>query len=46
MKPILERFKKYNVKTLGITPTKLDETRDFVLVRDPDGTFIELIGPK
>ena len=46
MKPILERIKKYNVKTLGITPTKLDEARDFVLVRDPDGTFIELIGPK
>jgi len=46
MKPILERIKKYNVKTLGITPTKLDETRDFVLVRDPDGTFIEIIGPK
>ncbi|MDD2306341.1 MAG: VOC family protein [Prolixibacteraceae bacterium] len=46
MKPILERIKKYNVKTLGITPTKLDETRDFVLVRDPDGTFIEIIGPE
>ncbi len=46
MKPILERIKKYNVKALGITPTKLDETRDFVLVRDPDGTFIEIIGPK
>lgn len=46
MRPILERFKKYQVKTLGITPTKLDETRDFVLVQDPDGNFIELIGPK
>ena len=46
MKPILERIKKYSVKTLGTTPTKLDEARDFVLVRDPDGTFIELIGPK
>lgn len=46
MKPILERIKKYNVKTLGITPTKLDENRDFVLIQDPDGNFIELIGPK
>ena len=46
MKPVLERIKKYNVKTLGITPTKLDEARDFVLVQDPDGNFIELIGPK
>jgi len=46
MKPILDRIKKYNVKTLGITPTKLDETRDFVLLQDPDGNFIEIIGPK
>ena len=46
MRPILERIKKYKVKTLGITPTKLDETRDFVLLQDPDGNFIEMIGPK
>lgn len=46
MKPILERIKKYNIKTLGITPTKLDENRDFVLIQDPDGNFIEMIGPK
>jgi len=46
MKPILERIQKHGVKTLGITPTKLDETRQFVLVQDPDGNFIELIGPK
>ncbi len=46
MKPILDRIKKHGVKTLGITPTKLDETREFILVQDPDGTFIELIGPK
>jgi hypothetical protein len=24
----------------------LDANRQFVLVQDPDGTFIELIGPK
>ena len=46
MKPILERIKKYQVKTLGITPTKLDEARDFVSLQDPDGNFIEIIGPK
>ena len=46
MKPILERIKMHQVKTLGITPTKLDELRDFVLVQDPDGNFIEIIGPK
>lgn len=46
MKPILERIKKHNVKTLGITPTMLDPARQFVSVQDPDGNFIELIGPK
>ncbi|MDP3913941.1 MAG: VOC family protein [Bacteroidota bacterium] len=46
MKPILERIKKHDVKMLGKTPAMLDETRQFVLVQDPDGTFIELIGPK
>jgi catechol 2,3-dioxygenase-like lactoylglutathione lyase family enzyme len=46
MKPILDRIKKHGVKTLGITPTMLDETRQFVLIQDPDGNFIELIGPK
>ena len=46
MKPILARIKKYNVKTLGITPTMLDASRQFVLIQDPDGNFIELIGPE
>lgn len=46
MKPLLERIKKHDVKMLGKTPSMLDETRQFVLVQDPDGNFIELIGPK
>ncbi len=46
MKPLLERIKKHDVKMLGKTPAMLDENRQFVLVQDPDGTFIELIGPK
>jgi catechol 2,3-dioxygenase-like lactoylglutathione lyase family enzyme len=46
MKPLLERIKKSGVKTLGITPTQLDEKRDFVLIQDPDGNFIEIIGSK
>lgn len=46
MKPFLERIQKSGTKTLGKTPAMLDETRQFVLVQDPDGTFIELIGPK
>lgn len=45
LKPIVDRCEKYNVKLRGETPTKLGEDRFFVLVQDPDGTFIELIGP-
>jgi len=43
--PFIERFKKHDVKFLGETPTALDGDRHFALVQDPDGTFIELIGP-
>ena len=46
MKPILERIQKYKVKTLGKSPTMLDADRQFVAIQDPDGNFIELIGPK
>ena len=46
MKPFLERIKKNKVKLLGDTPTKLNEANQFVLIQDPDGTFIELIGPE
>jgi hypothetical protein len=46
MKPLLERIRQHNVITLGSTPTMLDETRQFVAIQDPDGNFIELIGPK
>ena len=45
MKPLLERIKKHNVPTLGETPTMLDESRQFVLIQDPDGNFVEFIGP-
>ncbi|MFO7668635.1 MAG: VOC family protein [Bacteroidales bacterium] len=43
--PFLKRIKKHNVKLLGDTPVPLDEENHFVLVQDPDGTFVELIGP-
>lgn len=46
MKPVLERIQKKGIKTLGKTPTMLDPNRQFVLIQDPDGTFIELIGPE
>ena len=46
MMPFLERINKNEVKLLGDTPTQLNESTQFVLIQDPDGTFIELIGPK
>lgn len=46
MKPVLERIQKSGVKMLGKSPAMLDAERQFVLVQDPDGTFVELIGPK
>ena len=46
MAPLLERIKKHNVRTLGETPAMLDETRQFVLIQDPDGNFVEFIGPE
>lgn len=45
LEPFLSRIEKHKVKLLGETPVQLDEERHFVLVQDPDGTFIELIGP-
>jgi hypothetical protein len=43
--PFIERIKKHNVKFLGDTPVQSGENRHFVLIQDPDGTIIELIGP-
>ncbi|QNF34821.1 VOC family protein [Adhaeribacter swui] len=45
LKPVIDRLKAKNVKFLGSTPIPLNEKSHFVLVQDPDGTFIELIGP-
>ncbi len=42
--PFVERIKKHKVKLLGETPIPLGK-RHFVMVKDPDGTFVELIGP-
>ena len=43
--PFVERLNSNNVPLLGETPTSLGGGRHFVLVQDPDGVFIELIGP-
>ncbi len=45
LKPIVDRLTKMNVPFRGSTPTPLNDKTHFVLVQDPDGTFIELIGP-
>lgn len=45
LEPFLERIRKHGVELLGETPVKVDDERHFVLIQDPDGTFIELIGP-
>ncbi len=45
MTPIIERIKKHSIKMLGQTPTMLDANRQFVLIQDPDGNFVEFIGP-
>jgi catechol 2,3-dioxygenase-like lactoylglutathione lyase family enzyme len=45
LKPILERLKQQKVTFLGRTPTPLSKDAHFVLVQDPDGNFVELIGP-
>ncbi|SFU18883.1 Catechol 2,3-dioxygenase [Algoriphagus locisalis] len=45
LNPVIKRLKEKGVKLLGSTPTPLNENLHFVLIQDPDGIFIELIGP-
>ncbi len=45
LKQVLDRLAKMNVKLLGSTPTVLNAQSQFAFVQDPDGNFIELIGP-
>jgi hypothetical protein len=45
LRPIIERLTRMKVPFLGTTPTALNAKSHFLLVQDPDGTFIELIGP-
>lgn len=43
--PIMERVQKNKVKILSESPSSLEGDRKFILIQDPDGIFIELIGP-
>jgi len=45
MDAALERLKKAKVELLGETPASLGGNNFLTCVRDPDGNFIELIGP-
>jgi catechol 2,3-dioxygenase-like lactoylglutathione lyase family enzyme len=45
LEPIMQRIERNNIKILSGKPSKLADERFFILIQDPDGTFIELIGP-
>ncbi len=42
---IFERIKARKIKLMGETPVPLGNDNHFILIQDPEGTFIELIGP-
>ena len=45
MADALARLKKAKVKLLGETPASLGGNTRITVFRDPDGNFVELIGP-
>lgn len=45
LEPVMARLKERDVPFLGSTPTRLNDNLHFLLVQDPDGNFVELIGP-
>ena len=45
MDAVMNRLKKAGVKTLGKTPASIGGPNFLTVFRDPDGNFIELIGP-
>lgn len=44
--PVIKTVQENGVKILSGKPSTLDDGRKFILVQDPDGTFIEIIGPE
>ena len=44
LKPVIDSLTKQKVKFLGSTPTPLNKDQHFMLVQDPDGNFVEIIG--
>lgn len=45
IEPFLKRIEERRIPMLGATPVALDETNSFIMIQDPDGNFVELIGP-
>ncbi len=45
LEPVLERLKRHRIPVLGEGPVLLPNGQFFALVQDPDGVFVELIGP-
>jgi len=46
MNQILARLKKAGVPTLGETPMEMSAGTWLVAIKDPDGNFIEFVGPR
>ncbi len=46
MNSVLARLKKAGVPTLGETPVEMGTGTWLVAVKDPDGNFIEFVGPR
>jgi catechol 2,3-dioxygenase-like lactoylglutathione lyase family enzyme len=43
--PFLHRFREHGIRLPGESPVAMGGNEHFILVRAPEGTFIELIGP-
>ena len=43
--PLLERLRQFQVPVLADGPVQMGNGQYLALVQDPDGVFIELIGP-
>lgn len=43
--PLIKKIRENGIQFLGETPVELKNGNHFVLIQDPDGIFIELIGP-
>ena len=44
IKPFVQRMKENKILFLGQTPTSAGDDYQFILIQDPNGVFIELIG--